>query len=268
MYYNIVLLSILAVVSFSFTKIPMTTYTRNFDNNLDNIKVYEPCFVNKENIPCVLFFTGGSSLMIPDIYNSFFSKVVHNNIAVYCPSFRYKNMNQLINLLNKEYKEVILVGHSSGATTAISYNNKRVKKIIFLDGVDTRIFNNEKRNKKHILKNIKSILFLNAGKSYKFTYDPPGLAFIPFLGLDENAIEKNKRTKIIRVEAEKYGHSDILDRSYSNMMHNSRLSVGNKNRTHEKLDNYHTWLSSVFCSFINKNYNQIKVLNQTINQNK
>ena len=52
-----------------------------------------------------------------------------------------------------------------------------------------------------------------------------------------------------KIKAENYGHSDVLDIDYSNLMHSLRLSVGNNNRTKENLYQYHTWLAQVINSF-------------------
>lgn len=227
----------------------MVSYIHKFDNILENVKLFEPYHTNKENTPCILFFTGGSSLVIPEIYNNLFSKIVNNNIAICAPSFKYPKIDKLIEHLDNEYSEVILAGHSSGVTTALNNNNKKIKKIISIDGVDTRIFSLQQNNKFN-LKNIDSILFLNAGKSYKFTYDPPGVAFIPFLALNEDAFEIDSNCKILKINAEDYGHCDILDRSYSNIMHATRLSVGNSNRTCDNLNKYHSWIGDIFSNFI------------------
>lgn len=263
MLFNIVFAS-LVTACFSFSKIPMVSYIHKFDNNLDNVKIFEPYHTNKENTPCILFFTGGSSLVIPEIYNNLFSKIVSNNIAVCAPPFKYQNLDNLITNLDNEYSEVILAGHSSGVSTALNNNNKKINKLISLDGVDTRIFSLNQNNKFNI-KNINSVLFLNAGKSYKYTDDPPGVAFIPFLALEKTAIDIGSHCKILEIEAEKYGHCDILDRSYSNLMHKTRLSVGNSNRSHDNLDNYHTWIGSIISNFINRRYNKIKKLDRKLN---
>ena len=248
----------------SFSKIPLSSYVRSFDNNLDNIKVIEPYFKSKESTKCVIFFTGGSSLVISDIYSSFLNKLAERNIAIYSPSFRYRNLSELINFLSEEYQEVILAGHSSGCTTALNSNNKKVSKYLFFDPVDTKMLSFN-RNKIYKIRNINSILFLNAGKSYKFTNNPPGFPFIPFFALDTKSLNINNHCKIIKIEAENYGHTDILDKPYSNLMHKSRLSVGNHVRSHENLDNYHYWLGDVIYNFLNKKYSNLNYLNETIN---
>lgn len=232
---------------------------------LDDIEVIEPYYTSKKNTSCLIFFTGGSSFIPGRIYNDFFNELANNQISIYTPYFRYKNIDLLIDLLSKEYKEVIMSGHSSGCTTALNNcQNKNIKKLILFDGVDTRFFKNNID-----LKYCKSILFLNAGKSYRITRDPFGLPFIPFLDLNyKNVKTKNKSLKIC-VEATYYGHSDILNYNLGNFMHKTRLSVGNKNRTKVNIKNYHKWMGRIIKKYINKEYqnmNRLNLVNNTIDK--
>ena len=263
MLFNLIMASLVASCT-GFSKIPMVSYIHNFDSNLENVKIFEPLETNKENTPCILFFTGGSSLVIPEIYNNFFNNIVQNNISICTPSILFNDFDKLIYHLDNEYSEVILAGHSSGITTALNNNNNKIKKIISLDGVDTSIFR-LKKNKKFNCKNIDSALFLNAGKSYKFTYNPPGVAFIPFLSLKKENLDVKTNIKYIELEANNYGHCDILDSKYSNIMHATRISVGFSDRSLSKLDRYHKWLSDVINNFICKKYDNIKKLSDEIN---
>ena len=237
----------------TFVNNPIISYIRKFENKLENIKVTELQNVDKLCTRCIIFFTGGSSLIIPEIYNNFFSKLVDNNFSIYTPSFRYSNISKLINTIKDDYIEIILVGHSSGCTTAINNcNNSFINKLILLDAVDTRLIN---RNKNYDLKNLESILFLNAMKSYKITYDPYGFPFIPFLRIKKNNFNLKNDCQIININIEDYGHCDILDKPFSNVMHKTRIAVGNRNRTYTNLNNYHIWNANIFRNFVNKDYN-------------
>ena len=258
---------VLFQICFGFNYKPIKSYTKSFSSkNLDNVNVIEPFYKNKESTNCIIFFTGGSSAIIPEIYSNFFNKLAHKNIAVFTPNFRYKNMDELIETLSKEYNEVIITGHSSGCTTALNNNNKLIKKYILLDPVDARVLGGFK--KKFIVKNINSVLFLNAQNSYRINYDPFGIPFIPFLNINKEKLDTKKNCKKIIIEAKNYGHCDVLNKPFSNLMHNLRLAVGNKNRTQENLDMYQIWMSDVIETFINRNYNKLKKLkkiNNTIN---
>ena len=51
------------------------------------------------------------------------------------------------------------------------------------------------------------------------------------------------------MSAEDYGHSDILDSLWSDLMH-ATISKGNENRDQQNLDNYHLWLAGEINNFI------------------
>tara|TARA_Y100000994_G_C15608285_1_gene407717 strand:- start:186 stop:977 length:792 start_codon:yes stop_codon:yes gene_type:complete len=191
---------------------------------------------------CIVFFTGGSSFISPKIYEDFFNELLNINIDVYVPSFNYSNFNILVDYLNKEYKQIILAGHSSGATVALKKCeneniNDKFKKLILFDPVNTRLSNTTKPFK---IKNIDSVLYLNALKSYEITYDPFGLPFIPIFKIPPEMLVNDAIIKVIT--AKNYGHGDILNKEYGDLTHNTRLAVGNKNRSIENINNYHKWL--------------------------
>lgn len=255
------LLAIFLISTSAYVFGPITKYVRNFDSKLQDINVVEKTNLDMKNTTCIVFCTGGSSCMPSYIYSHLFDNIVSNDISIYAPSLNYQNKNELIETLDKEYNEVILAGHSSGATTAINYaKNKIVKKIILIDPVDTRLFSKKYRNKKHDLKNLDRILFLNAEKSYKITYNPPGLAFIPFLAITPDILNLKKSCKIINMEAKNFGHADILDIPYCNLMHKSRLAVGNSNRTFENIEKYHNWIKDIFINFSRNKFSKLKKL--------
>ena len=205
--------------------------------------VQKPSFPSKKTNTVVIFFTGGSSFITPLIYSKFIENLNENNIAVYSPCFNFKKKTKLIDHLSKQYTSIIVMGHSSGCSTAINFsvNQKKINKIVLLDPVDTFFFS---KIDKIQLPYIRKILFIIANKSYILSFDPVGLPFIPFLGyrsLKKKIIcPKNTFINCIKYN---YGHSDILNSEYSNFMHYSRISVGNKIRTDKNLQNYHKNIS-------------------------
>ena len=199
---------------------------------------------------CMVFFTGGSSFISPKIYENFFNELLNINIDVYVPSFNYSNFNILVDCLSKEYKQIILAGHSSGATVALkkcenNNINDKFKKLILLDPVNTRLSNT---SQPFNIKKVDSVLYLNALKSYEITYEPFGLPFIPILKVPPEMLINNAVIKV--VTAKNYGHGDILNKEYSDLTHNTRLAVGNKNRSVEVINNYHKWLANKIKDFI------------------
>ncbi len=202
---------------------------------------------------CIVFFTGASSFISPKIYNNFFSMLMKEEIDIYVPSFNYNNIGILVNTLSNEYEQVVIAGHSSGATVALqNIENKnidtgKIKKIILLDPVNTRLSNT---SKSYNIETIASILFLYAKKSYKITFDPFGLPFIPILKITPDMLITEPLPTIQIVSAPQHGHADILNKEYGDFMHNTRIAVGNKNRTIESINNYHKWLAKEIKTYL------------------
>ena len=252
----IYLLLTIPVLSFR-QNIPVKSYVRTFNKNLDDIKVIEPHYVSKGNTSAILFFTGGSSAMIPEIYQDFLTTLASNKFSIYSPSFRYKNIPKLIKELNTEYKNVMVMGHSSGATTAINQckNSKYINTLILMDAVDTNIL--KRKNKKLEVNYIRNIIFLNAQKTYQWNFRPFGPPFIPFkkLILDEKKMILKKECNIKKYTFEKYGHCDILDKPYSDIMHYAKLSIGNTNRTSKNSRYYHNNVVNIIRNNLKKKKN-------------
>ena len=259
MNYFIIFQLFICVLSYRFA--PIHKFVLPIQNEKVGLNIIERCEIIQKNTPCILFLTGGSGMIPPQIYGNFMDNLATNGFTICTPHSQIKNRKYIINFLNDIYKEVIVVGHSSGGTTAINYaKNKYVKKLILIDPVDTRLFSKEYRNKTHELENLESILFINAGKSYKITFSPFSLPFIPFLSIQTDIIKTNKNCIINQIEANNFGHADILDLHYSNIMHNSRICVGFNNRTFDNIVKYHEWLTYIFYHFSRENSKKLKKL--------
>ena len=211
--------------------------------------------VNKD-LPKILFFTGGNSLMPIDIYSDFISKLKSNyDVSIIKNSFpNDKNSLELIEQLF-EYsgeKEIIPMGHSSGCTTLLNYCSKlkNVNKCILLDPVNNNL-------KKDINIKFDKILQINAEKSYKwktnegldfFKNPVPKVPFIPAFAMDIKKICTS--SNITNIEIKQYGHCDILDTAFSNIMHNS-FAEGNDDRN--SLNEYRLLINELITLFINDN---------------
>ena len=146
----------------------------------------------------------------------------------------YENINENVN--------IIPIGHSSGCTTLINYCSKfkNIDKYILLDPVNNNV------NKESLSLNNKNILQINADKSYQWKFTPfPKMPFIPGFKMDLSEFKQNNITKI---SIKDYGHCDILDTAFSNIMHNT-LAEGNENR--DTLDDYKNFLVYLIDSYIN-----------------
>ena len=192
---------------------------------------------------CIVFYTGGSNAISPLVYSDFLSNL--ENIDVFRIPFQCnKNKDRFFKDLKKKYSSINLLAHSSGCTRAVNNCNNDVDSLILLDPVKTPYWDSEKNL--HYLNNI---LIINAEKSYKWSLIPPFVPFIPFFRVNPSDIniDKNK-VKILTIH--KYGHSDIIDKPYRDLMHYSRISVGHNKRNN--IEKYHKFLSNVIISYINE----------------
>jgi hypothetical protein len=192
---------------------------------------------------CIVFYTGGSNAISPLVYSDFLSNL--ENIDVFRIPFQCnKNKDRFFKDLKKKYSSINLLAHSSGCTRAVNNCNNDVDSLILLDPVKTPYWDSEKNL--HYLSNI---LIINAEKSYKWSLIPPFVPFIPFFRVNPSDIniDKNK-VKILTIH--KYGHSDIIDKPYRDLMHYSRISVGHNKRNN--IEKYHKFLSNVIISYINE----------------
>jgi len=204
----------------------------------------------KNESTCIIFFGGGSNSISYRIYDTFLKKIQENKMSVYIPCFNYKYIPYLIHILERQYKNVIMMGHSSGCSTALHHcSENEIKKVILLDPVKTKLWG----KLLFTLPFVSSILIVQAMKAYKKTYNPPGLPFIPsFFKITEDNLNLKGDCNIQLIKQNNYGHSDILNPSFSNIMHNSRITVGYENRTNENLNDYHNTLAEIFKEFSEK----------------
>ena len=54
------------------------------------------------------------------------------------------------------------------------------------------------------------------------------------------------------MNAENFGHSDVLDSLWADLMHGSSISKGNENRDQSTMDEYVDWLAQQIHNFINQ----------------
>ena len=182
---------------------------------------------------CIVFYTGGSNAISPLVYSDFLSNL--ENIDVFRIPFQCnKNKDRFFKDLKKKYSSINLLAHSSGCTRAVNNCNNDVDSLILLDPVKTPYWDNEKN-----LYYLSNILIINAEKSYKWSLIPPFVPFIPFFRVNPSDIniDKNK-VKILTIH--KYGHSDIIDKPYRDLMHYSRISVGYNKRNN--IEKYHKFV--------------------------
>jgi len=227
-------------------------YSKNINNK--NIDYFEIKNTDKKNTDAILFFTGANSIIPSEIYSDFLSTITSNKFSVYVAINDLETIEELSNYLSNEYRSLSVVSHSTGAINAIELCNlnHKIKKLILMDPVDNRFlskkysFDNTK-NKKLKLKYVDSVLFLNAKKSYLWSLTYPQFPFIPSFKIDEHNLISSEKYSI---EALEYGHCDILNKQFSDVMHKT-VSKGYNDRE-SYLDIYHEWLSNIINTYLSK----------------
>ena len=219
-------------------------------------KIYEPPITEERffspNQHQCLFYTGGGSVIPGEIYNSFLNKLSDKNLTINVVNKELKKSHIVLQSITHN-KPTTIIAHSSGAIEALKACNylDNIKKVILLDPVDSRFFFNNGGHDNMIEPRypVEDILFLNARKSYQWKWLPPKIPFIPFFSLNSNQVNIVNKQCII---AKEFGHSDILDYPWGNIMHQT-FSEGLNNRDESKIETYHEWLSTVIAEYINTN---------------
>ena len=251
--------------------IPVNIYKRNYDSNI--VKVYEPEILNKEDMTALVFYTGANSLIPADVYSNFIKALNNYNFSVSVVTNNNDATTDFLYDIRDEYKELIPLTHSSGYVSAIKTINKQknIKKAVFLDPVDNsgllefNLFN--VFNEKQTINHLKSILVLNAEKSYKGSIFPKfEIPFIPAFAVNTKKLEKtNPHVEIEKINAEEYGHSDVLDSLWSDLMHGLSISKGNEVREQSVMDEYVNWLAQQIYEFVNNVDNNVNNVDNNVN---
>lgn len=269
-------------------------------NDKSIVKIYEPKDLNKKESTALVFYTGANSLIPGDVYSNFIASLNNLNFTVNVVTNNNEVTDEFLYDIRDDYQEIVPISHSSGVVNAIATLNKQksIKRAVFLDPVDNSKLVNQKffdflSEDFYKLNYLSDILVLNAKKSYfqelklpsfqelyktndsqivyewntlldNFQLPTFRLPFIPLFALNLNKLQKiNKKINIEKLVADDYGHSDVLDTLWSDLMH-STLSEGSENRDQEILDSYHDWLAEQIYLFLNKE-NITNQIDNTIN---
>tara|TARA_X000000368_G_scaffold418567_2_gene418761 strand:+ start:2796 stop:3725 length:930 start_codon:yes stop_codon:yes gene_type:complete len=245
----------------SYNILSVNSYKKVYNNNI--VKVFEPKNIIKKDTNSLVFFTGANSVIPADIYSNFINTLNQYNFSVSVVPNDIICCQEFLNSIENDYKEIIPISHSSGYTNLIKtiYNISNIDKSVLLDPVDNsklvdkqifNIFNDLTPN----LNYLNNLLILNAEKSYKGSIFPKfELPFIPLLALNTKKLKKNNpNLNIETFIASDYGHSDVLDTLWSDLMH-STISKGTEIREQENLDIYLKWLATKIYKFINEDIN-------------
>ena len=193
--------------------------------------------------PGLIFFTGGSNSMPKRLYNDFIT-TLETKFDVFKIDYNDDYNSKIREIYNKN-NNIMLLGHSSGCVTALNSceNNNLVSKIILLDPVKTPTFKREKD-----LEYLKKVLILDAELSYKWKEDFPYVPFIPFFNINKKDLSISDK-KIRRIMIKNYGHTDLIDKPWRDIMHNLKISTGNNDRSYDSIKKYHKKLCKIFLIF-------------------
>ena len=203
-------------------------------NTILRLLLIAPVFSIKS---CIVLFTGGSNFMSTTIYSDFLSHLESDHKVLKMPFLVYTKpmRDNFIEDLDKTYDTITYLAHSSGATTAINQMHPYIDRLILLDPVATPNIDYNIN-----LDTLDSINIINADLSYKWSKIPPFLPFIPIFKLDPDWLKIDKN--LIAIDTlHNYGHSDLIDNPYRNIMHFTGISRGNPDRT-RAIYNYHNLL--------------------------
>ena len=195
--------------------------------------------------PGLIFFTGGSNSMPKNLYNDFLT-TLESQFDIYKIDYNDDYDSKIIEIYNKN-QNIMLIGHSSGCVTALNAceNNNLISKIILLDPVKTPTFRREKD-----LNFLKKVLILDAELSYKWRKDFPYIPFIPFFQITNKDLSITKE-KVRRIMIKNYGHTDLIDKPWRDIMHNLKISTGNSDRSYDSIKKYYQRLCKIIKIFYN-----------------
>lgn len=237
---------------------PFRFPVRSIYSKSNDIRILEPIkntnFCSKP-ISDVIFLSGGANFIPNEIYNNFLDNMASSNFRIFLSDYtELEEFDKLIESIDST--NILVIIHSSSTKLAIDLSNKHknIKKIVFLDPVDNRstfkdIYKNILNKPNKINVDIDEALIINAQKSYVGSWNPPSIPFIPVLSLNkENLILNNNRT-IETITFEDFGHTDLLDKPWADIMHKSKVSIGTYNRKFIDINNYHQDIVDIIVKF-------------------
>ena len=194
------------------------------------------------------------------LYDSFLNIMTKKSFDVYVPD---SDLQPILDDINNTDCDITLIAHSSSALTAISMSNMvdNIRTLVLIDPLDVNNNDNKKgrtvdydvddinslskprkENKKVEVTNLDKLLVVNTKKSndwsvMPFIFPVGMLALKPDrLVFDENVVQEV-------IKADDFGHFDILDDKWSNMIHNT-LSRGCDDRDPAQLELFRAWVSN------------------------
>lgn len=226
---------------------------------------YQPDFkkynsLNSDNKKTAIFLpalTGNS--ITSNLYENFLTMMTKKSFDVYVPN---NDLQPILDDINNTNQDITLISHSSSAISAIDMADKidNINTLVLIDPLDTnknkkpdkkvdyeiddinKVTKADKENPKIDIDNIDKLLIINTQKSKEWSV-VPFIFPIDMLSLKLKRLNLNTNITQDTVKADEYGHFDILDDRWSNMIHNS-LSRGCDDRDPSQLELFRAWVTN------------------------
>lgn len=206
------------------------------------------------------------------LYDNFLNLMTKKSFDVYIPGSEYQS---ILDDINNTECDITLISHSSSALIAINMANAidSVKSLVLLDPLDVNIMDNnlisnsktrsvdydvmdinevtrplnqdkkKKGNQRAItIDNLDRLLIINTKRSNDWSM-LPFIFPIGSFALKQECIVLDKNVTQEIVIADDFGHFDILDDRWSNMIHNT-LSKGTPDRDPIQLELFRAWITN------------------------
>ena len=262
-----IFLSMQSVGGYILNKLPLGNHIigreifQQFNSNLseNKFKKYESKVEGSKKTAIFLpALTGNSATS--GLYENFLNIMTKKSFDVYVPD---NDLQPILDDINNTECDITLIAHSSSAMSAISMTNaiESVKTLVLIDPLDV---NNKdtrpprtvdydvtdinglskpvKDNKEIQLDNLDKLLVINTKKSNDWSV-VPFIFPVGILALKPNRLVLDENVTQEVVKADDFGHFDILDDRWSNMIHNT-LSRGCEDRDPAQLEIFRAWVSN------------------------
>lgn len=262
-----ILLSMQSVGGYILNKLPVGNHIigreifQQFNSNLseNRFKKYESKVEGSKKTAIFLpALTGNSATS--GLYENFLNIMTKKSFDVYVPD---NDLQPILDDINNTKCDITLIAHSSSAISAISMTNaiESVKTLVLIDPLDV---NNKdtrpprtvdydvvdinglskpvKDNKEIQVENLDKLLVINTKKSNDWSV-VPFIFPVGMLALKPNRLVLDENVTQEVVKADDFGHFDILDDRWSNMIHNT-LSRGCEDRDPAQLEIFRAWVSN------------------------
>lgn len=217
------------------------------NNNLDNDKKI-----------AIFLPTLTGNVASSGLYENFINIMTKKAFDIYIPN---NDLQSIFDDINNTELDITLIAHSASAMTGINISNNidSIKTLILIDPLDINnkdnpplqsidyeiedinaISKNTKEDQQIYIDNLEKILFINTERSNDWSIIP-FIFPIGMLSLKPERLSIGENVTQEFLKADDFGHFDILDDKWSNIIHNT-ISRGCKDRDSMQLELFRAWI--------------------------